>query len=228
LHLGGSSLQRGFFLSTILLKPGRERSVLKRHPWIFSGAVADVHGDPQLGDTVDILGHNDAWLARGSYAPQSRIRARIWTWQADEAVGEDLIRKRLDQAIEARCDLLRDPDLDAFREVHAESDRLPGLVIDRYGPFRVVQFLAASAERWRACVVSHLASRGDCEGIYERSEAEARSLEGLEPRQGVLWGIEPPADHVIREHGLKYQVDISEGQKPGSTSISVKIGAFSG
>lgn len=203
-------------MNTIRLKPGRERSVLKRHPWIFSGAVAEVHGDPQSGDPVEIQAHDGDWLARASYSPQSRIRARIWTWEADEPLDEDLVRRRLDRAIETRAVLLQDPDLDAFREAHAESDRLPGLVIDRYGPFRVVQFLATSSERWRDCVVSHLASRGDCKGIYERSDVEARSLEGLELRRGSLWGEEPPSDLVIREYGLKYYVDIPGGHKTGA------------
>jgi 23S rRNA (cytosine1962-C5)-methyltransferase len=189
--------------------------VLKRHPWIFSGAVAEVSGDLQPGDTVEVHAHDGAWLARASYSPQSRIRARIWTWQTEQMLDDDFVRTRLDQAIEARRDLTHDPELDAFREVHAESDRLPGLVIDRYGPFRVVQFLAASAEHWRDCVVSHLASKGDCEGIYERSDAEARSLEGLEPCKGVLWGDEPPRNHVIHERGLKYHIDIPEGHKTG-------------
>jgi 23S rRNA (cytosine1962-C5)-methyltransferase len=202
-------------LSTIHLKPGRERSVLKRHPWIYSGAVAEVRGDPQSGDCVDVLAHDDSWLAKASYSPQSRIRARIWTWRHEEPLDENLIQRRLDQAIEARRDLLEVDELNAYREAHAESDRLPGLVIDHYGPFRVVQFLAASAEHWRECIISHLASRNDCEGIYERSDVEARSLEGLQPHRGTLWGEEPPEDLEIHEYGLKYLVDIPNGHKTG-------------
>ncbi len=202
-------------MSTIHLKPGRERSVLKRHPWIFSGAVAEVSGDPQPGDSVEVHAHDGAWLARASYSPQSRIRARIWTWQSEDQLDEALISHRLDQAIKARSDLAEEPELDAYREAHAESDRLPGLIVDRYGPYRVLQFLAASAEHWRDCIVSHLASRGDCEGIYERSDVEARGLEGLRPRQGPLWGKEPPAALVIHEHGLQFNVDIARGHKTG-------------
>ncbi len=202
-------------MAAIRLKPGRERSVLKRHPWIFSGAVAEVSGDPQAGECVEIHAHEGAWLARASYSPQSRIRGRIWTWEAEEALDEALIRRRLDQAIQARRVLAEEPELDAYREVHAESDRLPGLIIDRYGPFRVLQFLAASAEHWRDCIISHLASRDDCAGIYERSDVEARSLEGLLPRQGSLWGKEPPEALVIHERGLQYRVDIAHGHKTG-------------
>jgi 23S rRNA (cytosine1962-C5)-methyltransferase len=202
-------------LSEIHLKPGRERSVLKRHPWIFSGAVAEVRGDPQPGDSVEVHAHDGAWLARASYSPHSRIRARIWTWQAEQALDEKLIALRLDEAIAARAYLAAEKDLDAYREAHAESDRLPGMIVDRYGPFRVVQFLAASAEGWREHIVSRLAARGDCEGIYERSDVDARTLEGMQPRQGVLWGREPPGSLEIVEHGMRYHVDIAGGHKTG-------------
>lgn len=202
-------------MSTIRLKSGRERSVLKRHPWIFSGAVAEVRDDPQPGDNVEIHAHDGAWLARASYSPYSRIRARIWTWQSEEVLDEALIVRRLDQAIQARSKLAEEPELDAYREVHAESDRLPGLIVDRYGPFRVLQFLSTSAEYWRDSIVSYLATRGDCEGIYERSDVDVRALEGLQPRKGSLWGKEPPADFVIRELGLGYQIDIAHGHKTG-------------
>jgi 23S rRNA (cytosine1962-C5)-methyltransferase len=188
---------------------------LKRHPWIFSGSVAKVSGDPQSGDVVEVHAHDGAWLARASYSPQSRIRARVWTWQSEDQLDEALISRRLDQAIEARSDLAEEPELDAYREAHAESDRLPGLIIDRYGPFRVLQFLATSSEHWRDFIISHLASRGDCEGIYERSDVEVRGLEGLPPRQGSLWGKEPPAALVIREHGLRFNIDIARGHKTG-------------
>ncbi|HEY71286.1 MAG TPA: methyltransferase domain-containing protein [Anaerolineae bacterium] len=199
----------------IRLKPGRERSVLQRHPWIFSGSVAEVSGDPQPGETVDVHAHDGAWLAKAAYSPQSQIRARIWTWQSDEEVDESFLARRLDEAIQARVDLAVEPEVDAYREVYAESDRLPGLIIDRYGSFRVLQLLNAGAERWRDAIVSHLASRRDCEALYERSDVDVRALEGLQARKGLLWGREPPESLIVHEHGMRYHVDLVSGHKTG-------------
>ncbi|MGD2252836.1 MAG: class I SAM-dependent methyltransferase [Anaerolineales bacterium] len=202
-------------MHSLELKPGRERSVLKRHPWVFSSAVAEVHGDPQPGDTIDIQAHDGEWLARAAYSPHSRIRARIWTWRQDTAVDETLLERRLAQAIGRRNSLLQEQAVDAYREVYAESDGLPGLIVDRYGPHRVVQFLTTGVERWRQSIISLLAARGDCRGIFERSDVEVRKLEGLEPRSGSLWGDAPPELLAVREHGLRFHVDLSRGHKTG-------------
>ena len=123
---------------------------MRRHPWIFSGAIDRVEGDPQSGDTVEVFDHAGAWLARGAYSPVSSIRTRIWTWNADERIDEGFFKHRIDAAVNARSALRDDSDVNAYREIHAESDGLPGLIVDRYADLRVVQFLTAGVEAWQA------------------------------------------------------------------------------
>jgi 23S rRNA (cytosine1962-C5)-methyltransferase len=199
----------------IRLKPKRERSVVQHHPWLFSGALADVQGSPASGETVEVLADDGQWLARAAYSPSSQIRARIWTWEQEEAVDQAFIGKRLEASIRARAPLAADSSLTAYREVYAESDGLPGVIVDRYGGFRVVQLLTAGAEHWREAIVSCLAGRGDCRGIYERSDLDIRELEGLPLRSGLLWGEGPPQDLVIVENNLRFRVDLMQGQKTG-------------
>ncbi len=197
------------------LKKARERSVLLRHPWIFSGSVADVRGDPAPGATVEVFSAAAEWMARAAYSPRSQLRARIWTWAKDETVDPDFFRRRLDDAIRRRERIGSAGRVTAYREVHAESDGIPGLVVDRYGEYRVLQFLSSGAEAWREAILAALVERGDCRGIYERSDVDVRSLEGLPPRTGCIWGAPPPADLVIEENGLRYFVDVPGGQKTG-------------
>ncbi len=202
-------------MKSIRLKRGRERSVKRRHPWIFSGAIAGVDGDPQPGDTVDVLDHTGAWLARGAYSPYSSIRTRIWSWHADEAVDEGFFQRHIDAAVEARSVLRENPEVNAYREIHAESDGLPGLIVDRYADLLVVQFLTAGVEAWRDTIVSILASSGNCAGIYERSDSEVREKEGLPQRAQAVFGDEPHEGTIILENNLQFQVDVRQGQKTG-------------
>jgi len=201
--------------SRLTLRAGRERAILRHHPWIFSGAVAGIEGaEPIPGGTLDVFDANGRWLARAAYSPGSRIRARIWTHDEDEIVDAGLIQRRLARAVRARQRLAADPQIEAHREVHAESDGLPGLIVDRYGSFRVVQFLSAGAERWREAILAALAN-DSCSGIFERSDAEARVLEGLEPKVGLVWGEPPPSPLMIEEYGLSFAVDVQAGHKTG-------------
>ena len=199
----------------ITLKPDREEPLQRRHPWLFSGAIASVDGDPQPGETVDIRSSSGDWVARGAYSPHSQIRVRVWTWDEDEEVNEQLIASRIEEALKKRTRIDADSEIDAFREIHAESDFLPGFVVDRYGSFRVLQILSAGAERWREVLIHTLASDGRCAGIYERSDVEVRELEGLPMRTGSLWGQEPPEELSIQEAGLAYSVDLRAGHKTG-------------
>jgi 23S rRNA (cytosine1962-C5)-methyltransferase len=168
-----------------------------------------------VGDTVEVVDAGGRWLARGAYSPTSQIRVRLWTWDPDESVDEGFFARRLDQSIGRRRPLLDSGETDACREVHAESDGLPGLIVDRYAGHRALQFLSAGAERWRAAIVEALAARGESAGLYERSDVSVRELEGLPQRVGRLWGDEPPARVVIREGGARYCVDLRTGQKTG-------------
>ncbi len=200
---------------TIRLKPGRERPVKRRHPWLFSGAIATVDGSPDPGETVDVVSAEGEWLARAAYSPNSQIRARIWSWEPGEAIDEAFFYRRLAAARSLRSALNNNADVTAFREIHAESDLLPGLILDRYGPYRVVQFLSWGVERYRDLLIELLAQEPNLEGIYERSDSDARQLEGLHPQVGSLWGSEPPERLQIEENGLTFWVDIRKGHKTG-------------
>jgi 23S rRNA (cytosine1962-C5)-methyltransferase len=197
------------------LKDGREKSLLRRHPWIFAGAIEEVQGEPGLGATVDVVDARGRWLARAAYSPHSRIRARVWTWNQGQAVGPQFLHQRLQAALEGRRRFIDPRRVSAWREVNAESDGLPGFIVDRYGSILVLQCLTAGAERWRQAFVELLAEGEGVEGIYERSDAEVRSLEGLEPRRGPLWGQEPGEALQIEEYGLRFWVDVRRGQKTG-------------
>ncbi len=197
------------------LKPGREKSVLRHHPWIFSGAVADVSGSPSSGDTVDIQDTNGNFLCRGAYSPLSQIRARIWSWDETEIIDWYYFQHRIEQAVKLRMIVSDLRGRNACRLIHGESDGLPGLIVDRYADWLVVQFLASGVERWRAEITSGLMAVLPVLGIYERSDVDVRNLEGLQPRSGLLMGEEPPQQIRIEEHGLSYKVDIRAGHKTG-------------
>lgn len=197
---------------TVRLRAGRERSLERRHPWVFSGAIASVGGSPAPGDTVDIVSAEGRWLARGAYSPASQIRVRVWTFDEAEPVDEAFFGRRIAAALEARSGL---SGTDAYRLVYAESDGLPGVIVDRYADFLVCQFLSAGAEQWRATVVNQLAEQCAPQGIYERSDADVRRLEGLPKRSGVLGGAEPPELIAVREEPVRYLVDVRGGHKTG-------------
>jgi 23S rRNA (cytosine1962-C5)-methyltransferase len=202
-------------MKKVTLKSRREKAILRRHPWIFSGAVESVTGDPGPGDVVEIYAADGRWLARGAYSPESQIRIRIWTWNQAEEVDADFIQERMFLSIGARDDIGIPKSTNAYREVHGESDGIPGLIVDRYGDYRVVQFLSVGVERWKDEIVDALSSHGGCLGIYERSDVDVRGLEGLEPRSGKLVGEEPPRRIQIHEGERRYLVDIRDGQKTG-------------
>jgi 23S rRNA (cytosine1962-C5)-methyltransferase len=197
----------------LVLKPGREKSLRHRHPWIFSGAVERVDGDPASGETVGVFAHDGAQLAWAAYSPASQIRARAWTFDAAETVDEGFLRARLAASIARRADML-DARHDACRLVHSESDGLPGLIVDRYGDIAVVQILAAGAERWREFWPDALVKEAGVRSVYERSDAEVRALEGLAPRSGQLLGSPLEVTRIV-EAGIAYEVDVARGQKTG-------------
>ena len=188
--------------------------MLRRHPWVFSGSVAQVHGSPGAGETVDLVSASGDWLARAAYSPTARIAARIWTWDPDELVDREFFRQRIERSIEARASLAHESSSTAYREVYAESDYLPGFVVDRYDHIRVVQFLTQGAERWRDVLLELLAGLLPSQGVYERSDSDARALEGLPSRDGVLAGTVPERVEII-ENGLTFLVDVRRGQKTG-------------
>ena len=201
-------------MPALYLKPGREKSLLRRHPWVFSGALDRVDGDLRPGETVDVLDAKGHFLARAAYSPSSQIRARAWTFDPSEQVDADFFRRRIRAAFERRAALRLADESDALRLLHAESDGLPGLILDRYADVLVFQSLTAGSEFWRETLLDLLVELGGASAIYERSDADVRELEGLAPRVGPLRGS-PPENLIIQEYGLKFKVDIARGHKTG-------------
>ena len=199
----------------LCLKPGRERSLHQGHPWLFSGAVDKVSGDPGCGDTVHILDSDAAYLATGSYSPVSQIRSRVWSWDSNDLIDSNFFQTRIDRATQMRRMIVDSSLTDAVRLVHGESDNLPGLIVDQYTGNLVIQILSCGAERWRDSIVSILAESVQPTMIYERSDVDVRKLEGLDTREGLVWGTEPAEPIQISENGLKFLVDYKSGHKTG-------------
>jgi len=202
-------------MKAVVLKRGREKSLMRRHPWIFSGAIARVEGKPRRGETVDILAAEGAVLARGSYSPASQITVRVWTFDPQEDVSPEFFHGRLERAIDSRRALVADEGPHGVRLVNAESDNLPGIIVDLYADFIAVQFLTAGAEYWKGAVVEALSRLASVTGIYERSDADVREKEDLPKLAGVLAGREPPDLVEIREGPCRYLVDLKRGHKTG-------------
>ena len=195
---------------TVLL-PGKEKRVFTCHPWIFRSDIARVEGDCLPGDVVDIVSSKGRFLARGYYNPNSQIALRIMTYREDEAVDRALIFRRIHEAIEYRRTFA---DLKSCRLVFAESDRLPALIVDAFGDVLVLQCLALGMERFKQDVVDALAEEIHPQGIWERNDVPVRKLEGLEMNTGLLYG-EVPDRVLMTENGVKFWVDVKEGQKTG-------------
>lgn len=200
-------------MASVILQDGKSSSLERRHPWVFSGAVSKVEGSPQMGETVTLLDARKRFLGYGAWSPHSQIQARVWSFAQDEPVDEAWLRLKLSRAIEARGAWMEPGG--ACRLVCAESDGLPGLIVDRYGEFLVCQILSAGPERWREVLVKHLRELVPCRGVYERSDADVRRKEGLEPRVGLMAGEEPPEYVEINEDGRWFLVDVRQGHKTG-------------
>jgi 23S rRNA (cytosine1962-C5)-methyltransferase len=196
------------------LKKGREKSLRRRHPWIFSGAVEKVTGRPAAGDTVEVVDSSGKPLALAAWSPSSQIRARVWSFDAP-AIDASFFRGRIQAALAMREALPAARHTNALRLVHGESDGMPGLVVDRYADVLVAQFLSAGMERWREEILDQLMELSGCAAVFERSDAEVRKLEGLAPRVGFARGNRNAARCPIIEHGLNFRVDVQEGQKTG-------------
>jgi 23S rRNA (cytosine1962-C5)-methyltransferase len=199
---------------TLRLKPGREKSLLRRHPWVFASAIEKIEGSPEPGDTVRILSAAGDFLAWGAFSPRSQIRARAWSWEGGESIDAAFFERRLERALSLRK-TLRMGETGALRLVHGESDGLPGLVVDRYGEHLVVQILACGAEIWRVEIVEALKKLIGIGNIFERSDADVRTLEGLPERVGVISGAQPPEKIKISENGIDFWVDLHSGHKTG-------------
>ncbi len=201
--------------ASIILQSERDKSLKRRHPWVFSQAVKQVHGTPNSGDTVDILTEDGKFVARGAYSPNSQIRARVWTFDQNELIDAEFFQRRIQQAWAVRQQLFDLSQTNGIRVIAAESDGLPGVTVDLYADVLVCQLLSAGAERQRKHIVNALKQLFDGYSIYERSDVDVRKKEGLEPRTGWLHLPRDNGEVVIKENGLNILVDVVNGHKTG-------------
>ncbi len=208
----------------IQLKPGREKSLLRRHPWIFSGAIECIDGSPVSGETLPVRDSEGKFLAWAAYSADSQITARVWSWNETDVINKEFFSNRIANALKVRRDLGLLPSITGggiegggntgVRLIHAESDGLPGLIVDQYGDVLVMQLGSAGPEFWRETLADILQELLSPVCIYERSDSDGRELEGLPKRAGLLRGILPDKVEVT-EHGLHFAVDVAAGQKTG-------------
>jgi 23S rRNA (cytosine1962-C5)-methyltransferase len=201
-------------MKSLHLKAGRDKSLKRRHPWIFSGAVERVDGSPGTGESVLVKAAGQP-VAIAAWSPKSQICARVWSFDAGTRIEKSFFESALKSAVQFRGSLPAVHHCNALRLVHGESDGLPGLIVDRYADVLVAQFLSAGTEHWREVILDALVAETGCEAIYERSDADVRKLEGLEPRAGFVRGNREAKRCPIVEHGLHFRVDVAAGQKTG-------------
>jgi 23S rRNA (cytosine1962-C5)-methyltransferase len=219
-------------MSQLILHPDKERSLFRRHPWIFATSVAHFVGRARPGDTVEVVSDNGKLLGKAAWSPVSQIRARMWSFDANETIDDAFFKRRVAVAVSRRIALPELHSQQGLRLIHAESDGLPGVIADRYGDTIVLALTSAGAEKWRDAIVGALKKATGCTRIYERSDSEVRKLEGLEPRKG--WIPDKGEDEArgemadatgsatsdttkfaIEENGVKLLVDIAGGHKTG-------------
>lgn len=210
--------------ATLILNAGKSGSVRRRHPWIFAGSVATLKGRARSGDTVIVEDEHGTVMGRAAWSPESKIRARLWTFDPNETVDHAFFKRRVAQAVDRRASwsALRgeQPEPAGERLIHGEADGLPGVIADRYGDMVVLQLTSAGADAWRDAIVAGLVQAVGCQRIYERSDSDVRKLEGLEPVTGWLAGkglddTPPAALPQIDEHGVRFGVDVVSGHKTG-------------
>ena len=207
-------------MNTVTLKPSKEKSLLRRHPWVYANAIDRVDGKPAAGATVIVRAHDGRFLARAAYSPHSQIRARVWSFDENEPVDHALFKRRVQRALAHRRAMVRDTG--AVRLIFGEADGLPGLIVDHYvaaddaarGQL-VCQFMAAGVEAWKDAIVAALVAATGCPNVYERSDVSIREKEGLAQTTGTLAGEPPPDTLIVVENGVRYHVDVRHGHKTG-------------
>ena len=202
-------------MTQLLLKPGKERSLFRRHPWIFEGSVERLDGRARPGDTVDVVDASGRCLARAAWSPKSQIRARVWTFDAEETIDDAFFKRRVAAAVARREAMPQLAGQEGMRLLHGESDGLPGVIADRYGDTICLQLTAAGPDKWRKAIVGALVKATGVTRIYERSDSDVRKLEGLEPVTGWVHGEVPDGPLSIDENGVRLGVDVVGGHKTG-------------
>ncbi len=210
--------------ATLILQSGKSGSLRRRHPWIFAGSVATLKGRARAGDTVIVEDEHGVVMGRAAWSPESKIRARMWTFDANETIDHAFFKRRVAQAVARRhgWSVLRGNQIEPAGErlIHGEADSLPGVIADRYGDTVVLQLTSAGADAWREAIVAGIVQATHCKQIYERSDSDVRKLEGLQPVTGWIAakGLNETANHgcpLIDEHGVNFAVDVAGGHKTG-------------
>lgn len=202
--------------ATITLKRGREKPIRHFHPWVFSGAISAVSGVPQPGDLVAVEDSKQQFLAYAYYNPHSQIQGRIISWNADARFDEAFWQQKLERAVASRRLLNLEPATTAYRLINAESDGLPGLIVDKYGDYLVIQCLTLGIDRRKEMFIKLLVELEKPLGIVERSDVSVRRKENLKETSGVCWGEAPPAELIVLENGHQFAVNLMEGHKTGA------------
>ncbi len=202
-------------MSKLVLNPGKERSLLRRHPWVFAGSVARLEGRARPGDTVEVVADDGRFLGRAAWSPESQIRARMWSFAADITIDHAFFKRRVAESVARRATHPLLAGESGLRLIHGESDGLPGVIADRFGDVVVVQLTSAGAEKWREALVAALVQATGCTAVYERSDSDVRGLEGLGPKTGCVHGELPKDVLTIVENGVRMEVDVISGHKTG-------------
>jgi len=200
---------------TLILREGRDKSVRLHHPWIFTSAIQSIEGEPAAGATAVVRSAAGEELGKASYSPNSQIRARMWTWNPKEEVDLSFFERRIRSSFQLRETAHVSAKTSAYRVIHGESDSLPGLIADRYNDILVIQVTTPGIETHRAEIAEILTEVSGCKTIYERSDVDVRELEGLPPQKGLIAGLPLQSPIFIEENGLKFEVDLENGQKTG-------------
>ncbi|MFD1558751.1 class I SAM-dependent rRNA methyltransferase [Paraburkholderia silviterrae] len=209
-------------MNIVTLKPSKEKSLLRRHPWVYANAIERVEGKPASGATVLVRAHDGRFLARAAYSPHSQIRARVWSFDENEPIDHAFFKRRVQRAVAHRQAMVSGTG--AVRLIFGEADGLPGVIVDYYKEDTaaenargqlVCQFMAAGVEAWKEAIVAALTAATGCPNVYERSDVSIREKEGLEQITGLMAGDEPPETIVTNENGVRYHVDVRNGHKTG-------------
>jgi 23S rRNA (cytosine1962-C5)-methyltransferase len=202
-------------MSSVILKKAADSFIKRKHPWIFSGAINRLEGNPSNGETVQIFTSDKKLIGNGSFSPSSQIRVRVWSFDPEEKIDEGFFRRKITLANSLREKIIDISKTNAYRIINAESDGLPGLIVDRYADFLVCQFLSSGTEFNKKLIIEILDDVLKPIGIFERSDVEVRTKEGLQPVQGLLKGIIPEDLIEVQENGFRFLVDIKGGHKTG-------------